>query len=126
VNQEKESNRQQFKEMIKQGVSLIDFNAPWCAPCRAQKPILDQLAEKYKGRVTVAELDVDENRKVAFRMRAHFRCPSKTPCNPLHDTFYQGTGTCHNGRFKQVRKEVLNEYTILCGYRHCRLRYHEP
>ena len=68
MNQEKESNRQQFKEMIKQGVSLIDFNAPWCAPCRAQKPILDQLAEKYKGRVTVAELDVDENRKEAMEL----------------------------------------------------------
>ena len=68
MNQEKESNRQQFKEMIKQGVSLIDFNAPWCAPCRAQKPILDQLAEKYKGRVTVAELDIDENRKEAMEL----------------------------------------------------------
>lgn len=68
MNQEKESNRQQFKEMIKQGVSLIDFNAPWCAPCRAQKPIINQLAEKYKGRVTVAELDIDENREEAMEL----------------------------------------------------------
>lgn len=68
MNQKNGSNRQQFKEMIRQGVSLIDFNAPWCAPCRAQKPIIDQLAEKYKGRVTVAELDVDENREAAMEL----------------------------------------------------------
>ena len=68
MNQENKSNPQQLKEMIRQGVALIDFNAPWCAPCRAQKPILDQLAEKYKGRVTVAELDVDENRQEAMEL----------------------------------------------------------
>ena len=68
MNQEKEKNRQPFKEMIRQGVSLIDFNAPWCAPCRAQKPIIDQLAEKYNGTVTIAELDVDENRIEAMEL----------------------------------------------------------
>jgi len=68
VNQAKESSRQQFKEMISQGVSLIDFNAPWCGPCRAQKPIIDSLAEKYKDQVTVAELDVDENREAAMEL----------------------------------------------------------
>lgn len=68
MNQAKESSRQQFKEMISQGVSLIDFNAPWCGPCRAQKPIIDRLAEKYKDQVTVAELDVDENREAAMEL----------------------------------------------------------
>ncbi len=68
MNQAKESSHQNFKEMISEGVSLVDFNAPWCAPCRAQKPIIDDLAEKYKGRVAVMELDVDENRREAMEL----------------------------------------------------------
>jgi len=66
VKQAKDANQQQFKERIRQGVSLVDFNAPWCAPCRAQKPVIDHLAEKYAGRVAVMELDVDENRDEAM------------------------------------------------------------
>lgn len=68
MNQIKESSRRQLNEMIRQGVSLIDFNAPWCAPCRTQKPIIDHLAEKYKNQVFVAELDVDENRETAMEL----------------------------------------------------------
>lgn len=68
MNQTKETGRQTLKEMIGRGVSLIDFNAPWCGPCKAQKPIVDDLAAKYKDRVTVAELDVDENRETAMQL----------------------------------------------------------
>jgi len=68
MNQVKETGRQPFEEMIGQGVSLIDFNAPWCGPCRAQKPIIDNLAVKYKDRVNVAELDVDVNRETAMQL----------------------------------------------------------
>lgn len=68
MKQAEETGRQPFEEMVRQGVSLIDFNAPWCGPCRAQKPIVDDLAAKYKGRVTVAELDVDENRETAMQL----------------------------------------------------------
>ena len=68
MNSVEDKNRQPFKEMIRQGVSLIDFNAPWCGPCRAQKPIIDDLAEKYKDRINVAELDVDDNRETAMEL----------------------------------------------------------
>lgn len=68
MNSVEESDRQPFKEMIRKGVSLIDFNAPWCGPCRAQKPIIDDLAAKYKDRVNIAELDVDENREAAMEL----------------------------------------------------------
>ena len=39
---------------------LVDFWAPWCAPCMAVAPILDDLAEEYKGKLGIARLNVDE------------------------------------------------------------------
>ena len=56
---------QEFKQSIQQGVLLVDFNAPWCGPCRAQEPIIEQLAEAYTGKAVIAEMNVDENRKIA-------------------------------------------------------------
>ena len=50
-----------FKDSVKSGVVLVDFWAPWCAPCRHLAPTVDQLAEEYSGRVTVAKVDIDEN-----------------------------------------------------------------
>jgi thioredoxin 1 len=50
-----------FGDSVKSGVVLVDFWAEWCAPCRRLAPTVDQLAEDYTGRLTVAKVNIDEN-----------------------------------------------------------------
>ena len=46
---------------------LVDFYANWCGPCKMIAPYLDDLAEEFKGKVTVAKLDVDQNGQSAMK-----------------------------------------------------------
>jgi thioredoxin 1 len=54
-----------FQATIASGVTLVDFWAPWCGPCRMVGPLVDELAEDYKGRATVGKVNVDEATEVA-------------------------------------------------------------
>jgi len=50
-----------FKEFtLSDKISLIDFHAIWCNPCKALSPIIDQLSIDYLGKVSVGKLNVDE------------------------------------------------------------------
>ena len=46
---------------------LVDFYANWCGPCKMIAPYLDNIADEYKGKVTVAKLDVDQNGQSAMK-----------------------------------------------------------
>ena len=61
-------NEEEFNNTINNGVSLIDFNAPWCAPCRAQGPIVQQLSEQFEERAVIAEMNIDENQQAAMKL----------------------------------------------------------
>jgi len=53
-----------FDEVIKKNrIVLLDFWATWCGPCRMIAPIIEELAEKYKGKVFVGKIDTDSNPK---------------------------------------------------------------
>jgi thioredoxin 1 len=62
----KSLTKESFAETVGSGVTLVDFWAEWCGPCKAIAPIIEQLATEYEGKATVAKVNVDEDQELAL------------------------------------------------------------
>ena len=60
---------QNFSNKIKSGVVLVDFWAAWCGPCKMMGPVLNDLAEDVEGKVTIAKVNVEEQKMTASKFK---------------------------------------------------------
>lgn len=53
-----------FKKTIASGVTLVDFYADWCGPCRMIAPIIEELSTEFDGKAKIAKLDIEKAQEV--------------------------------------------------------------
>jgi thioredoxin 1 len=65
----KTANADDFEIVVEKNEKpvLIDFWAPWCGPCKALAPTLDEIAKEYEGELDVVKIDIDESPTLAER-----------------------------------------------------------
>ena len=58
-----------FGTEVSMGVTLVDFHAEWCGPCRMLAPVLEQISKEVKGKASVAKVDIDSEQKTAAQFQ---------------------------------------------------------
>lgn len=84
---------------------IVDFYADWCRPCKLVAPIMDELAEKYKGKIVIYKVNTDKEREVSsvFGIRS---IPSVLFC-PMEGKPQMATGALPKETYEQVINEFL-------------------
>jgi thioredoxin len=104
---EKVFNYEQNKDWKYEGElpCMIDFYADWCQPCKMVAPILEELAEEYKGKINIYKIDTEAEQELAaaFGIRS---IPSLLFC-PMDAPPQMAQGALPKETFKQVINDVL-------------------
>ena len=62
-----ELTSENFEATVNEGVSLVDFWAPWCGPCRMIAPVIEELAEDFDGKASICKVNTDEQQELATK-----------------------------------------------------------
>jgi thioredoxin 1 len=62
-----ELTNENFEAVTSEGVSLVDFWAPWCGPCRMIAPVIDELANDFDGKANICKVNTDEQQDLAVK-----------------------------------------------------------
>lgn len=60
-------SEEELNSVIEKGVTLVDFYANWCGPCKMLAPFIEEIGEEYEGKINVCKVDVDEAEELAMK-----------------------------------------------------------
>jgi thioredoxin 1 len=63
------SNVKDFDSFTKKGIVLVDFWAEWCMPCIMMAPVMEELSEKFKGKIRFGKVNIDENQELVKKFK---------------------------------------------------------
>ena len=62
-----ELNNANFDSVTKSGVSMVDFWAPWCGPCRMLNPNIEKLVDEFEGRANICKVNADDEKDLVAK-----------------------------------------------------------
>lgn len=62
-----EAKKENFDQLTSGPLTVVDFWASWCGPCKMMEPIMDKLEQRYRGQIKFVKLNVDGHQKIAQR-----------------------------------------------------------
>jgi thioredoxin 1 len=95
----------EFENFIKSGTVLIDFFAEWCMPCLMMAPVIEELSEKFRGKIKFGKVNVDDNQKLAQKFHV-----TSIPTFVLFkdgDPAQQFIGSMDNEEFREKLKQFI-------------------